>query len=98
VAKLEPVLDRRMLPCSFACRVVSGTHRALDTLHRHLRGGTWVLKVDVSKYFSAIDHAILRLILSERIACRRTPALVDQVLATYSAHDEYYSPLPGDDL
>jgi retron-type reverse transcriptase len=87
-----------MLPCSFACRAGYGTHRALDTLQRDLRGGTWVLKVDVSKYFYSIDHDILRTGLARRIACRRTLALVDQVLATYSAHDEYYFPQSGDDL
>lgn len=97
-AQLEPVLERRMLPCSFACRVGLGTHRALDTLQQYLRGGSWVLKVDVSKYFYSIDHAILRDSLSARVACGRTLALVDQVLATYSAHDEYYFPQPGDDL
>jgi hypothetical protein len=98
VAQLEPVLERRMLPCSFACRVGYGTHRALDTLQQYLRGGSWVLKVDVSKYFYSIDHAILRASLAERVACRRTRALIDQVLATYSAHDEYYFPQRGDDL
>ncbi len=59
-AQLEPLLERRMIEHSFACRVGKGTHRALDTLQQFLRGGAWVLKLDISKYFYSIDHAILQ--------------------------------------
>jgi len=75
-----------------------GTHRALDALQAHLRGGSWVLKVDVLKYFYSLDHEMLRHSLERVVACTRTRALIAAVLATYSAHDEYYFPQRGDDL
>lgn len=97
-AKLEPLLERRMIEHSFACRVGKGTHRALDTLQQFLRGGAWVLKLDISKYFYSIDHAILQQQLARHIADEKMMALVAQVLETYDAAAEYYFPQQGDDL
>ena len=98
VAQLEPLLERHMLPCSFACRVGYGSHKALDMLQQHLRGGQWVLKVDVSKYFYSINHDLLKASVFRHVACPRTRELIAALLTTYSAHDEYYFPQPNDDL
>ena len=64
---LEPVLDPRLIFDNAASRKGKGTHFALDRLTAFLRGhyrehGTdgYFLKFDVRRYYSNIDHAILK--------------------------------------
>jgi RNA-directed DNA polymerase len=95
-AQLEPLLERRMIEDSFACRVGKGTHRAVARLERFLRAGGWVVKVDVRKYFFAIDHALLRAQLRQVVADPAVLQLLDTLLDTYDATPEVPYPLPGD--
>lgn len=88
-AELEPVIEGRLVDDSYACRVGKGTHRALDRLQRFLRGGGWVVKVDVRKYFFSIDHGELLALLRRLYHDARLDALLVQLLATYDAGPEY---------
>lgn len=94
-AQLEPLLERGMIEDSYACRVGKGTHAALARVERFMRGGGWVVKLDVRKYFYAIDHAILLAQLERRVADPRVMALVRQLLETYDASGELAYPMPG---
>lgn len=70
-----PVLERRYIATSYACRVGKGTHAASDWLQAAMRrapAGAWVLHIDVRKYFYTIDRGILRGLLQRAIKCRRT--------------------------
>jgi RNA-directed DNA polymerase len=84
-AELEPVIEGHLIHDTYACRVGKGTHRALDRLQRFLRGGGWVAKVDVSKYFFSIDHGLLQALLRRLTADPRLEELVAQLLGTYDA-------------
>ena len=84
-AELEPLLERYLIHDTYACRVGKGTHRALDRLQHFLRGGEWVAKVDVRKYFFSIDHEILLGRLRRMIDDERFMGLLEQLLATYDA-------------
>ncbi len=70
---LNPLLDRRYIQDSYACRVGYGTHRAVDRLQYWLRGlerkhaRVYVLKLDISKYFYRVDHDVLMAILRRLI-------------------------------
>ncbi len=88
-AELEPVIEGQLVDDSYACRVGKGTHRALDRLQRFLRGGGWVVKVDVRKYFFSIDHAELLALLRRLYHDPRLDALLVQLLASYDAGPEY---------
>jgi RNA-directed DNA polymerase len=88
-AELEPVIERHLIHDTYACRVGKGTHRALDRLQGFLRGGAWVVKVDVSKYFFSIDHELLQALLRRLTADPRLEELVAQLLGTYDAGPEY---------
>jgi retron-type reverse transcriptase len=70
---LNPLLDKQYIGDSYACRTGKGTHTAIDRLQYWLRkldrtGKRWYcLKMDVSKYFYRVDHAVLTEILERKI-------------------------------
>lgn len=70
---LYPIYDRQFIYDSYGCRVGKGTHRAADRLQYWLRQVDrkqqkyYYLKLDISKYFYRVNHAILLDILRKRI-------------------------------
>jgi len=80
-AAISPVLERRYIDTSFACRPGKGTHRAADWLQSAMQRASrdaWVLHVDVRKFFYSIDREILCDLLARAIKCQRTLALLMQ--------------------
>ena len=70
---LEPILDRRMIHASFACRQGKGTHAAhaaLDYAQRLVRRHGWFLKMDVARCFASIPHALVMTTLARIIKDR----------------------------
>ncbi|ACV64925.1 RNA-directed DNA polymerase (Reverse transcriptase) [Desulfofarcimen acetoxidans DSM 771] len=69
---LNPLLNKRYISHSYACRTGYGSHRAVKQLQYWLRylerrhGRIYVLKADMTKYFYRVDHDIIMNIL-ERI-------------------------------
>jgi len=88
---IEPVFESSFSSASFANRVGKGTHRALDRAHRFSKRFRYVLQCDVKKFFPAVDHQILRGILSRKIEDSEVLWLIDQILASGSGifYDEY---------
>jgi len=72
--QLNPLLERRYIHNSYACRVGRGTHRAADRLQYWMRylerrcERVYALKLDVARYFFRVDHDILMRILKRIIA------------------------------
>lgn len=70
---LNPIYDKWFIHDSFGCREGKGTHRAADRLQYWLRKVSrkqekyYYLKLDISKYFYRVNHAILLDILSKKI-------------------------------
>lgn len=74
-AVLQPLLERRYIATSFACRAGRGTHKAADWLQAQMRRAprtAWTLHVDVRRYFYSIDRDILRGMLERIVKCPRT--------------------------
>lgn len=94
VAAIEPIWERRFIADSYACRPGRGMHRGADRAQAMLRrvlrehGQVYALKADISKYFASIDHGVLRQLLRRHIACPRTLALCDQIIASSAAPDD----------
>lgn len=71
--QLNPLIEKRFISDSYACRVKKGTHKAIDRLQYWMRQTErkpkkyYYLKLDVSKYFYRIDHDILKQILRNMI-------------------------------
>ena len=63
---MEPIFERVLLPCVFACRTGKGVHRAIHYAQRQSRRFPWLMHVDVRHYFPSIQHHILRAQLARR--------------------------------
>ena len=60
VMALEPIYEQDFLPCSFGFRPGRSAHQALKALSSAFmgwRGLSWVLDVDISKYYDTIQHS-----------------------------------------
>ncbi len=77
---IEPPLDRTFIFDSYACRRGKGTHAAVDRYQRWAQRYPYVLKLDIQRYFPAIDHARLKAKLRRRIADPQVLALLDQII------------------
>ncbi|SFR16799.1 reverse transcriptase/maturase family protein [Desulfoscipio geothermicus] len=70
---LNPLIERRYIYDSYACRVGYGSHRAVNRLQCWLRklerkhDRVYILKLDISKYFYRVDHDVLMKILRRLI-------------------------------
>lgn len=84
--QLNPFYDKMFIEDSYACRKYKGSHRAAERLQYWLRqvsrkSGKWYyLKLDISKYFYRVDHAILLDILRKRIKDERLLDLLDKII------------------
>lgn len=97
---VEPIIDRRFIFDSYACRKGKGVHAAVDRYQQWSRRYPYVLKMDIEQYFPSIDHAILKDKLRHYLKDRYALALIDQIIDTAPAAtgrgDVIY--FPGDDL
>jgi group II intron reverse transcriptase/maturase len=66
---LEPIYEQEFLDCSYGFRPGRSAHGALSALWSQCSTGgiTWILDVDISKFFDTLDHAHLRLCLQHRV-------------------------------
>ena len=83
---INPVVDKRFIYDSYACRTGKGTHAGADRAQRFIRivkrnhGHVYALKADISKYFHSISHDTLKAILFSHIECQRTLALLYDII------------------
>lgn len=83
---LNPLLERRYILDSYACRVGFGTHRAAARLQYWLRSlarkhkRIYVLKLDISKYFYRVDQNVLMGILRRIVADRNLLWLLETIV------------------
>jgi group II intron reverse transcriptase/maturase len=57
--KLESVLENIFLDCSYGGRPNRNCHQALKVIKTKWQNVTWIIKIDVQKYFDTINHEIL---------------------------------------
>lgn len=83
---LNPLFDKQFIKDSYACRIGKGTHMAIDRLQYWLRrvdrtGRRWYcLKLDISKYFYRVDHAVLLRILRRKIKDKDLLWLLEKII------------------
>jgi len=84
--QLNPFYDKTFIEDSYACRIGKGSHKAADRLQYWLRQVSrkpkkwYYLKLDISKYFYRVDHAVLKEILSRRIKDERLLRLLATII------------------
>ncbi len=83
---LHPVFAKGYITDSYACIEGRGTHKAVNRLKNWLQQVDrkhkkyYYLKLDISKYFYRVDHAVLMNILKRRIRDDRMIGLLDQIV------------------
>lgn len=104
---LNPLLDRRFIYDSYACRFGKGTHAALNRLVYWLRGHKhperlYCLKLDVHKYFYRVNHDILMSLFRRHIADEDLLWLIESIiragdgtLGVVDGSEDYSNTEPG---
>jgi len=83
---IEPLFDKTFIHHSYACRNNKGAHKGADVAQRQIQqierkhGVAYALKADISKYFSSVDHEILKRLLSNKIKCEMTLTLLHYII------------------
>lgn len=83
---IEPIIDKRFIFDSYACRKGKGTHAGADRAQKFIRiakrnhGRVYALKADISKYFDSIDHSVLKSIISTHLSCLKTKQLLGLII------------------
>ncbi|MGI9133988.1 MAG: reverse transcriptase domain-containing protein, partial [Rhodoferax sp.] len=78
---IYPIFNSGFIDTSYACRVGKGTHAAADYTQAALRSSapdSYLLQLDVRKFFYRIDRATLRLQIERKIKDRRFVDLMMQ--------------------
>lgn len=77
-------LERALVDRCYACRVGKGQWKAVEMACKLARRSEWSLKLDISKYFHSIDHAILGDMLWRKLGDRRLLLLLEALIASYA--------------
>jgi len=85
---------------SYACLDNKGTHKAVERVQYFLRKANWeygpettIIKLDISKFFYSIDRDILKSIITKKIKCKRTIALLYEIIDSADEIDVVGLPL-----
>ncbi len=95
---IEPPLDRRFIPDSYACRQGKGTHAAVDRYQCWAQRYRYAFKLDIARYFPSIDHPMLKDKLRARIKDRRTLDLLELIIDSSPESQDPVFWFEGDDL
>lgn len=95
---LEPILEKKMISNSYACRKNKGTHKALRDVQELLKKSKWLIKLDIKKFFFTIDHQILIIQLKKIVTDSRMLILLEKLLQTYKSDEKYYFRQKDDNL
>jgi retron-type reverse transcriptase len=95
---LEPILEKCSIFHSYACRVNKGNHKALLKASEYARKDRYVLKCDIKKFFSSIDHEILKAKIRRLIKDSDCLWLVDMIIDTSNPQERVVDYFPGDNL
>ena len=97
-AVLGGIFERGFIFDSYANRKGKGTHRAVARYEKFRDRFCYVLRYDIYRYFSAIDHEILKQDIRRRITCLRTLNLVDRIFDASNPQEPVNIHLLGDEV
>ena len=75
-----PVLDRAMVPDTYACREGKGILKAVGRVQDRIRQYPWVVKIDIQSYFDAIDHGKLYGAVADKFKGREFLSLMERII------------------
>ncbi len=93
---LYPIFDPSFIYNSYSCRIDKGTHRAVERLNTFIRktsknysGSCFILKCDIKKFFSSVDHQILVEILERKIDDSDVLSLLQEIINSFGGKKEH---------
>lgn len=95
---IAPLLEKTLIPDTYANREGFGSHRALRRFTEFYRSSSFVLQCDIKQYFPSIDHAILKQLIRRKIKCPETLWLIDKIIDNSNPQYPVNEHFPGDDL
>jgi len=101
---INNVLKEVYYPCfihdSYSCIDNKGTHKCVDKIQHFMRKAKWqygedtyIIKIDIKKFFYTIDREILKHLLAKKIECKRTLELIYKIIDSADMIDEFGLPL-----
>lgn len=88
-----PVLEKAMLPTSFACRPGKGVHQAVKLVQQNLQRYAYFGKVDINAYFASISHERLFEVLLTRFKGVDLAAQLQRIIASHESSPQYGLPI-----
>jgi RNA-directed DNA polymerase len=78
---LQPRIDPTFSDGSFGFRPGRGTHDAVKRAREHIKaGGTWVVDLDLEKFFDRVNHDVLMGLVAKRVDDKRVLLLLRRFL------------------
>lgn len=78
---LQPIFDPTFSKHSYGFRPGRGAHDAVRAAQKHIQGGrTWVVDVDLERFFDRVNHDVLMGRLAKRIADKQLLGLIRRYL------------------
>lgn len=77
---IEPIIDKKFIFDSHACRKGHGLKLAVDRFIKFAKKNKYCLKCDVASYFPSINHIILKSLYRRHISCENTLWLIDTII------------------
>lgn len=79
----SPILERALIPQTFACREKKGPLAAVVMAQQYIRKYPWYVKIDIAKYFETIDHDILLSLLFRKFKGSFCHDLLQRIVSGY---------------
>ncbi|MGK7940170.1 MAG: reverse transcriptase domain-containing protein [Crocosphaera sp.] len=95
---IVPIFEKTFIRDSYANREGYGTHRALRRFINFFRNHTYILQCDIKKYFSSIDHQIIKQLIQRKIKCQDTLWLIDKIIDNSNPQEPIIQYFPDDTL
>lgn len=77
---IEPIIDKKFIFDSHACRKGHGLKLAVDRFIKFAKKNKYCLKCDIASYFPSINHIILKSLYRRHISCCDTLWLIDKII------------------
>ncbi len=83
---IEPIVDRKFINHSYACRLGKGQHRGMKAARHMLRKYRYVIHLDVKKYFYSIHRTTLSCIVQRTIQDEGISWLLSEIIDSSIRH------------
>jgi retron-type reverse transcriptase len=95
---IEPIFEKTFIFDLYSNRKNKGVHEAVKRARAFAKHYAYVLKCDIKKYFSSIDHLALKKTIRSKIKCSDTLWMTDLIIDSSNPQEQILDYFPGDTL